>query len=380
MKRRTESTEQTQSRKLSEAVAVYLAATVKSSPWLNKRHKIGRVPPNRLAVMALAGLLAVVLCACGTSKADRPTSVPPATIISVATPQLDSVVDLKTSESTTYYSVSGTSTEDIFASIEANGPTDNVGQQGSGLTSVDWQYKWSGDQDPSGSCSIRDLTIRADITVELPQHEDESSLSDSLRANWENYVAGVTAHEQHHVDIYLKGAQDIRDAMQEIGVEPSCDELEARIDAIWNDQQARINGLQQTFHSEENARLSAARDPLEKQIDDNRAQLASLQTQIGDLDDEITHLRSEISVFDNQVASIDAQIKQINDQFPNDLPTTIRDRLEQLIQQSNDLLATYNDKVDQHNAAIYQRNALSDQYDQLLTQTNQLVDQYNWTR
>jgi predicted secreted Zn-dependent protease len=323
----------------------------------------------------------VTLCACGGGEnPDDHESVPPTTIVSVTTPVLDTVVDLQTSQSTTYYTVTGTTTEDIFASIEANGPTDNVGQQGSGLTSVDWEYKWSGDQDPTGACSIRDMTISAIITVELPQHEDETSLTDSLRTNWDKYAAGVATHEQHHVDIYLQGAEDIRDAMEAIGVEPSCEALETHIDSIWGDEQTRINGLQQAFHSDENARLEAARGPLEQQIDANRDQLASLQSQIDGLDSSIAGLRSEISVFDKQVASIDAQIKQINDQFPNDLPKTIRDRLESLIDQSNELLVTYNQKVDEHNSAIYQRNTLSDQYDQLLTETNQLVDQYNWTR
>ncbi len=354
-----------------------------TSPYIAKRHKMICVPPPRLAATALAGLFALVLVACGGD--DEPaspthTSVPPATIISVATPQPDSNIDLQTSMNTTYYAVSGTTTEEIFASIEANGPTDNVGQQGSGLTSVDWEYKWSGDQSPTGECSIRDLTIRADITVELPQHEDEASLTDTLQTNWDTYAQGVATHEQRHVDIYLQGAEDIRDAMEEIGVEKDCEALEGHIDAVWNDEQARINGLQQTFHDEENARLAAARGPLQQQIDSNRNELASLQAQISDLDAQISSLRSEIAVYDNEVANIDAQIKQINDQFPNELPDTIRDRLEQLIQQSNDLLVTYNQRVDQHNAAIYQRNALSDQYDALLTQTNQLVDQYNWTR
>lgn len=341
------------------------------------------MPPFRLAGVAFAGLLAFLVTACGGGDDPESTSTPaPAeTIVSVATPVVDTPrVDLVTSQETTYYPVSGTTTEDIFTSIEANGPTDNVGQQGSGLTSVDWEYKWTGDKAPSGACSIRELTISADITVELPRHGGEASLSQSVLANFQAYAQGVAAHEQRHVDIYLEGARDIQAAMQEVGVEPDCEVLEARIDAIWNDQQARINGLQETFHSEENTRLAASRGPLESQIGKNRAELEALQGQIQALDEEIGRLKSEIAVFDNEVANIDAQIKQINDQFPNDLPDTIRDRLAQLIEQSNDLIVVYNQKVEEHNAAITARNALSDQYDALLYETNQLVDEYNWTR
>jgi predicted secreted Zn-dependent protease len=332
--------------------------------------------------VAIAGLFTFLLVACGGDDPESPEdSVPPSTIVSVSTPQLDSpAIDLDTTQSTTYYSVSGSTTEEIFASIEENGPTDDVGQQGSGLTSVEWEYKWTGDQAASGECSIRGLSIRATIVVELPQHEDEAGLSETVRANWLAYVQGVAEHEQRHVDIYFQGAREIKAAMEEVGVEPTCDALEALIDDIWNEEQARINGLQETFHSEENARLAASRDPLEQQIEANRAQLQSLQGQISALDQQINHLRAEIAVFDNEVMSIDAQVKQINEQFPDELPPAIRDRLEQLIQQSNDLLLKYNQRVEEHNGAIHARNALSEQYDALLFETNQLVDQYNWTR
>ena len=337
---------------------------------------------NRLTATALAGLSAVVFAACGGANDPEPedTSVAPATIVSVATPAFESAVDLQTTQATTYYPVAGTTTEEIFASIEANGPTDNTGQQGSGLTSVDWEYKWSGDQLSSGECTVRELTLRADITVELPQHVDEASLSPRILENWRAYTLGVAEHEQTHVDIYLEGAEDIRNLMEGIGIENSCDELEALIDSIWKSEQERINGLQHTFHAEEDERLVAARGPLEGQIEQNRAELQSLQSQIAAVDEQITELRGEIAGYDSEVANIDGQIKQINDQFPNQLPPTIRDRLEQLIEQSNDLLISYNERVDEHNNAIFQRNALSEQYDALLAETNALVDQYNWTR
>lgn len=340
------------------------------------------VPPRFLAVSALAGLSVLLVASCGGGGGPEPeeTRVAPAAIVSVATPQAESAIHLQTSEATTYYMVSGTTTEEIFASIEANGPVDDAGQQGSGLTSVDWEYKWSGDRLPGGECSIRELTITADIVVELPMHEDESALSPRILESWKRYTEGVAAHEQTHVDIYLEGATDIRNAMEGVGLKPNCDELEALIDSIWKSEQERINGLQHAFHSDEDARLAAARGPLENQIEANRVELGSLQAQIATYDEEISRLRAEIAVFDTEVASIEAQIKQINEQFPNDLPPVIRDRLEQLIEQSNNLLVVYNHKVDQHNGAIHERNALSDEYDSLLATTNQLVDEYNWTR
>jgi predicted secreted Zn-dependent protease len=342
------------------------------------------VPFKRTAGLVLAGILITVLTACG-GNGEPDGSGPQSTLISgtsvsSAASEIDSPrIDLKTTLSTTYYQVEGTNTEDIFASIEANGPTDTVGQVGSGLTSVAWVYAWSGPP-PPGECSIVELTITADITVELPVHVDETSLSPDLLANWHAYVEGVAEHEQRHVDIYLQGAEQIKAALAELGPEANCDALELRIDAVWKEQQAQIDSLQESFHADEAEALAARRGPLEVEIAANRARLDTLRSQIYELDQDITRLRAEVSVFDNEVASLDAQIKQINDEFPDELPPEVRERLQQLIEQSNDLLFVYNQRVDEHNATINVRNALSDQYDSLLLETNDLVDQYNWTR
>jgi predicted secreted Zn-dependent protease len=340
--------------------------------------------------MRLAGLafFAVILAACSSGGSSEPPdlAVPVSTAVSVtsessAAAEIDRArVELETTLSTTYYDVGGTTTEAIFSSIEANGPRDTAGRQGSGLTSVDWEYVWSGEREASGTCRIRELTISADVTIELPRHIDESSLTETLRANWQTYAEGVAVHEQRHVDIYLAGAETIRTALTALGSEATCEALESRIDGVWANEQAQINALQEIFHSEEDARLAAQRGPLELSIEANRAELDSLRSRIYELDQEITRLRAEIEVFDNEVAMIDAQIKQINDQFPSDLPETVKQRLEALIAQSNDLLFTYNQRVDEHNATIHVRNAMSDEYDTLLLATNQLVDDYNWTR
>ena len=107
-----------------------------------------RVPTFRRAGVAFACLIATTFfIACGNDSPPPPTStavsVGPTTVTVAATLEAGVPdVKLQTSQATTYYQVSGTTTEDIFASIEANGPRDDIGQQGSGLTSVDWEYKW----------------------------------------------------------------------------------------------------------------------------------------------------------------------------------------------------------------------------------------------
>jgi predicted secreted Zn-dependent protease len=286
---------------------------------------------------------------------------------------------LETSQVTSYYDVQGLTTEDIFHFIEGNGPTLEDGARGSGITSVVWAYDWTGSQD-GGGCKIDSMTVRADIAVLLPRHANEAALPPGLRDNWEKYETGVTIHEQRHVDIYLDGADDIKAVMSEIGRQKDCQVLDSRVASAWSEEQTRINGLQQAFHREEDMRLAARRGPLEAQIQANRAKLSTLQSQISTLDRRITSLKAELSSLDVQLDSVEAQIKQITEQFPGVLPDTVHSRLEGLVIQRNELLASYNTRVDVHNGALADRTALVAEYDPLLATTNALVEDFNWSR
>ncbi len=137
----------------------------------------------RRGSLVLLGCLAfaLFLTACKGSDAATPTLTPTTGPQSIDAGD----VQLQTSLKTNYYLVEGTTTEAIFASIESSGPKDAQGTRGSGITSVVWGYKWSGNEQTDGSCSIATMTIQADMTVTLPQHADESSLSDSIRQHWE---------------------------------------------------------------------------------------------------------------------------------------------------------------------------------------------------
>ena len=59
---------------------------------------------------------------------------------------------LKTSSSTQYYSVRGTTGGAIFDAIDRNGLFDNEARRAVGLTSADWSIDWKGVETQRGSC------------------------------------------------------------------------------------------------------------------------------------------------------------------------------------------------------------------------------------
>jgi predicted secreted Zn-dependent protease len=284
---------------------------------------------------------------------------------------------LDTSLETTYYDVEGTTTEAIFSHIEQNGPTDGAGKRGSGLTTVNWGYEWQGGPEV-GECSIRGMTIKADMVVTLPQHVDVDSLPADIRGNWENYAASVATHEQTHVDIYEQGAEQIRQRMLAIGPQPSCDELETDIKNVWSEEQASINNQQDMFHQQEFDRLAQRRAPIEAQINANRDQISALQRQIETLDGVVKALRNEIDSLLREIDGVDQAILDVNQS--NESSQDKQAKLVVLVQQRNALQERHNAAVDEYNEALAQREPLVAQRSQLIDETNKLVDEFNWTR
>jgi predicted secreted Zn-dependent protease len=186
------------------------------------------------------------------------------------TPVAGERIHLQATTSTKSYPVRGTTSETIFDYIARNGPTDDAGQRGSGLTTAKWSYVWKGSASRDG-CGIANLTINLDLTVTLPKHESPQSLTPSVLKSWERFSGDVGAHEQRHVEIYLSGANTMKQSFEAIEPKPACEILEQEIGAVWSGRQKAIEAAQEDFHREEDARLALARQPVQSQIEGNRA-------------------------------------------------------------------------------------------------------------
>ena len=115
-------------------------------------------------------------------------------------------VRLTTSRDTVYYLVTGATTQEIFDSLEANGP--DTGQElgerfTSGLAEAESSYQIEL-LDDGESCEVQSVAINLKLVVTLPQHSNPSSLSNLQLRRWRQYVRQVATHEQHHVDIHYQ--------------------------------------------------------------------------------------------------------------------------------------------------------------------------------
>jgi predicted secreted Zn-dependent protease len=332
-------------------------------------------PPARGRSFAALLLVAALLCV--TIACDGQVSTPEPGPVDTAVPR--ERVLLQTKTATNYYTVRGVNSDSIFDYIKRNGPVDEAGQRGIGLTEVKWSYEWKGASSREG-CGISTLTLGLDVTVTLPKHESPETLSVAVLKSWEKVAADVANHEQRHVEIYLAGAETMKGKLASIPPKPACDLLEKDIVGIWAQEQKAIDEAQERFHGDEDARLASQRAPLQAKIDSNRSRLSTLNGQIRTLDGQVVALGSELKETEPQLASLKAQMESIELAYGNDMPPSIAARHENLRQQYNSLASRYNAAADRRDAALTQRSRLVTEADQLVGETNDLVDTLNWTR
>ena len=57
------------------------------------------------------------------------------------------------------------------------------------------------------------MDTQAIIKVVMPEWEDYASASESEQKIWDEFISNVSAHEQEHVQVYMEGAQDVDNAV-----------------------------------------------------------------------------------------------------------------------------------------------------------------------
>ena len=112
-----------------------------------------------------------------------------------------------------YYDVSGTTAEEIRASINANRPRDtNDGKPVDAATR--WTIEWGWKVDDRGGCDLTQATIPFRAQIELPRLGGEEALAPDVRARWQAFREALLAHEVGHVRYAYEHIADVRRAIR----------------------------------------------------------------------------------------------------------------------------------------------------------------------
>ena len=353
--------------------APVLTAVPSPSPGLTAAPSLTSTQPLAAASGALGSSASIANATPASDAAASETSTGDSTKVDVRLVQ---------SLDTVYYSVAGTTTQDIFDSVETNGPDSNAQKEGhitSGLTRSSASYRYQS-IDHGESCELRDVEIELDLVVTLPRHSGLGTLSTPQLARWQEFAEEVRVHEQTHVDLYVQGIEAfekrVKDQPREVS---SCDVLESSIASAWEDEDALTGRKQEAFHQSEEQLSLELRGPVQQQIDDNEFVLADLEMGIASDSSEIQRLRVQIDGLDVAMKPFDDQLSAIRDEYPDvPLPSDTFDEYERLRAEWNRLNDQRNAEVVQLNALVNSHNRAAEEINRLAEETSRLIEELAW--
>ena len=163
----------------------------------------------------------------------------------------------------TYYPVTGITTDAIFTSMATAGPKLSDGTRVEGRFSPIPTVSWKLSSGNRPHCSLKSLSINFASEIVLPKHT--GGLTPDLAAKWALYAAGVAAHEQRHLDIYLEAAQSLKIALLAVPAQEfdrDCAKLDAALSSVLAAERVAHDAKQAQFHTEADAQRAAILTPL----------------------------------------------------------------------------------------------------------------------
>ena len=259
-----------------------------------------------------------------------------------------------------FYEVHGNTADAVFASIGRKKLGNTPGRAASGLTESKMSYSLESTYGGDKPCRILDLHLKLDIVVTLPRHKSPAALDTRARRNWEIYETAVEAHEYRHVEIELRGLEELSRRLQTAIAEgkitaPGKTACANYVDELLGQQRALTRNRHEEFHRESAQEVrdlqAAARERLEKFDTETRRDQETLR----EFDDLLSAVRFD---YDEEIAELPLR--------PSDQQAEAQRAVRILAEELN--------------AAIEQRNQLLDEIRERHEIRATLVEDLLWIR
>ena len=114
---------------------------------------------------------------------------------------------------TVYYDVHGQTPYALASSLASRGPR-HSGERYFGMT--EWALRASyGRRLEAGTCRLTDVAVHLDIEISLPRWQGGPG-THALRADWDEFVSALDAHEDGHRALAVEAADAVRAALVEL--------------------------------------------------------------------------------------------------------------------------------------------------------------------
>jgi len=283
---------------------------------------------------------------------------------------------------TVYYRVQGLTTEEIFHSVEAQGPElEGLGEGkfASGLTEDQSSFKWEF-LSYDAHCDLDFVEISINLVVTLPEHLEAHRLSAEQAVRWQAFAEEVAVHEQQHVDIHLERMASFKSTLETFPTRfTDCKTLSSRIELAWEVERALDEQQQEAFHQSEEQRTQRLTRPIQNRVDINQEELSRLRRLSDDLSAQTRELRAAIAELEAQSRPLMQEMESIQARYPSlTLPSSIFETFQRLLNEWNTLNGQRNALVEQINLQVELRNQTIDTANELVEETNLLLEEIAW--
>ena len=131
------------------------------------------------------------------------------------------------SESRRYYALDATLLEPVRLQLGERALAAGLVGGAIGRTRQDVETRYRLEPVPAG-CRLADLSVRVDLTMDLPAWRPSGTTRRELRARWERMITALTLHEEGHRDNAVRAARELHQRLSELGEAADCDALGKR--------------------------------------------------------------------------------------------------------------------------------------------------------
>lgn len=168
---------------------------------------------------------------------------------------LSACVSTASQVSTSYYSVSGTTAEQIDQDIRRNGPLNG---HALAVAAISFEPVSVLQDVTADSCRFAAAKFRVKAAITLPRWADKAQSSDrNLKRAWGNLSRYARDHEQVHVRIAERFAQKLGKDLEALPAQSNCERLDKLAERVVDRNAAEHDRAQKEFDASEQRRLRA---------------------------------------------------------------------------------------------------------------------------
>jgi predicted secreted Zn-dependent protease len=136
------------------------------------------------------------------------------------------------SKSYSYFSVGGTTLDQLEAELSLRGPqVNNTGRRHPGATQMQFDTKIDY-VEKNGYCHVKKARVAVTAKVILPRWSRRSSADRAMRTVWDTLASDIKRHEESHVVIARNHARELEQALAALSRQKSCATLAKKAKAV----------------------------------------------------------------------------------------------------------------------------------------------------